>query len=76
MKGTDGQTHGLTLQASSLYDGAAKAIDEWARLWWFDPEAVLEVKCGDERWRVRQNAVRHWRGCQCRNEAAPRNSEP
>ena len=62
MKGKDGQTHAITTQASSLFDGAAQAIARWSKLWWFDPETVLTVRFGDETWMVRQDAVRRWRG--------------
>jgi hypothetical protein len=47
MKGKDGQTHGLTLQASSLFDAAAKALDQWSKLWWFDQGTLLTVRSGD-----------------------------
>jgi hypothetical protein len=62
VKCKDGQTHGLTMQASSLFDAAAKALDAWSKLWWFDPSTIVFVKSGDERWMIQQDRVRKWRG--------------
>ena len=60
MKGKDGQLHCLTLEAASLYDAADKAINAWARLWWFDPATVVIVQSSEEVWHVRQDDVRRW----------------
>jgi hypothetical protein len=62
IKGKDGQTHGLTMQASSLFDAAAKAMDAWSKLWWFDFSTIVLVKSGDERWMIRQDRIQKWRG--------------
>lgn len=62
IKGKDSQVHAVTIQASSLYDGAAQSIKRWAKLWWFDSSTVLTVKSEDEQWDVRQDAVRRWQG--------------
>ena len=61
MKGKDGRLHCVTLEASSLYDAADKAINAWARLWWFDADPVLMVQSSEEVWHVRQDDVRRWR---------------
>ena len=60
MSPADGQTHTVELAASSLFDAAAQAMQGWARLWWWDPGLVLEVKCGNLRWRVAAGRVRAW----------------
>jgi hypothetical protein len=61
MQGKDGQLHCLTLKAASLYDAANKAINVWARLWWFDPDTAVIVQSSEEVWQVRQDNVRRWR---------------
>jgi hypothetical protein len=58
IKGSDGQMHAVTLQAASLFDAARSGVESWAKLWWFDPAAVIVVKSGDEVWRVRQERLR------------------
>jgi hypothetical protein len=62
VRGKDGQTHGLTLQATSLFDAAAKALDAWSKFWWFDASTIVVVKSGDERWMIQQDRIQKWRG--------------
>jgi hypothetical protein len=50
----------LTLEAENLFDGAAKAIEQWSKLWWFDPATLVVVRSGDKVWTVQQDAVRRW----------------
>jgi len=59
-KGKDGETHSLTLEASSVFDAADKAINRWARLWWFS-DALITVQSCEERWIVSQERVRKWK---------------
>jgi hypothetical protein len=33
MVGKDGRTYETTVEASSLFDAAARALEQWARLW-------------------------------------------
>jgi hypothetical protein len=61
MKGKDGKTHSLTVGASSLFQAAQQGIEAWSKLWWFDPETLIMVQVGDQRWAVRQDKVRRWR---------------
>ena len=67
MVGKDGNPHTLTLEASSLFDAADKAIRAWAKLWWFDPTASLTVQSCEDRWTVKQERVRAWRSGSKRN---------
>ncbi len=60
MKGKDGQIHAVTLEASSLFDAADKAIRRWVMLWWFS-DVPITVHSGEEHWTVKQDAVREWR---------------
>jgi hypothetical protein len=41
------------VEASSVFDAAAQATHGWAKLWWYAPDAVIEVCAGEEVWRVR-----------------------
>lgn len=66
IKGKDSIAHSLTLEASSVFDAANRAIQSWARYWWFDPETLLIVQAGDQRWAVKQESVRKWRAKQSR----------
>jgi hypothetical protein len=57
----DKLTHGITIEASSLFDAANQAIQAWARFWWFDPQAHLVIEASGKVWRVSQARVREWR---------------
>ena len=43
MVGQDGRMYETTVEASSLFDAAARALEQWARLWWYRHDAVVEV---------------------------------
>lgn len=58
MEGRDDKLHTLTTQAISVFDAANQAIQAWVRLWWFHSETDILVQWNDERWLVRQDAVR------------------
>ena len=60
MTGTDGRRHSIETDALSLFDAAYNAQQEWAKLSWFDPQAVIEVRAGSDCWRVRQDRIRRW----------------
>ena len=47
MTGTDGQRHSIETDALSLFDAAYNAQQQWARLSWFDPQALIEVRAGN-----------------------------
>ena len=55
------QLHTLECDAESLFAAADRAVSEWNRLWWYSSDAVLEVRSGDEQWRVNQARVRERR---------------
>jgi len=58
--GTDGQRHSIETDALSLFDAAFNARQQWARLSWFDLQAVFEICAENDRWRVRQDRIRRW----------------
>ena len=61
MRGTDGQIHSTTLDASSLYDAAEKATSSWARFWWFTAAALVTVRHAEQSWTISQERMRLWR---------------
>ena len=61
MVGRDGQTHEVAVEASSLFDAADRAIQQWLRLWWYLPNGFVEVRMGDKCWKVSMERVREWR---------------
>jgi hypothetical protein len=61
MVGQDGQTHEAAVETSSLFDAVDRAIQIWARLSWYRPNSVVEVRMGGQRWKVRAERVRQWR---------------
>jgi hypothetical protein len=46
MVGQDDQAHEATVEATSLFNAADHALQQWARLWWYRPNAVVEVRMG------------------------------
>ena len=52
VKGTDGWIHSFETDTGSLPEAAYAGVREWGRLWWYNPDAVIEVRAGDERWQV------------------------
>jgi hypothetical protein len=42
MVGQDGRTYETAVEAASLFDAAARALEQWARLWWYRPGAVVD----------------------------------
>ena len=61
MVGQDGRTYETAVEASSLFDAAARALEQWSRLWWYRPNGFVEVRMGDKCWRVSAERVREWR---------------
>jgi hypothetical protein len=61
MVGQDGRMYDTTVEATSLFDAAARALEQWARLWWYRPGAVVEVRMGGQCWKVSAERVREWR---------------
>jgi hypothetical protein len=64
--GQDGQTYSLDVRASSLFDAVDQAVQSWAKLWWYEPNAVIEVRAGDQLWKIRAERVREWKAAQAR----------
>ena len=61
MVGKDGRTYETTVEAASLFDAADRALQQWARLWWYRPNGFVEVRMGDKCWRVSAERVRERR---------------
>jgi hypothetical protein len=61
MVGQDGRMYEATVEASSLFDAAARAIRQWSRLWWYRPNGFVKVRMDDKCWRVSAERVREWR---------------
>ena len=58
MLGDDGQIHDALFEAASLFDAAEKALQHWARLSWFNPNAGVTVRSGPDTWTVSQKQLR------------------
>jgi hypothetical protein len=58
----DGALHMIEItDATSVYDAADKAIQSWARLWWFHYDRDLVVKHPNKgTFKVKQETVRKW----------------
>jgi hypothetical protein len=69
--GGEGEAYQVEVTASSLFDAVDQAMQQWARLWWFNPGAVAELRAGPRRWRVRLRRVISWRGGQVRRVPRP-----
>ena len=65
-----GQVHTLEVKASSAFDAVDQASQSWAKLWWYEPNAVIEVRAGDQRWKIRAGRVREWKAARL-GAAAP-----
>ena len=55
---SDGQTHTVEVTASSLSDAAEQAMEAWSRMWWWDPDLLLDIKCGDRYWKIGAGWIR------------------
>lgn len=60
MTGRDSHEHQLEMDADSLFDAAYAGIDQWCRLWWYDPDCLITVRSGGEEWRVVASRVSAW----------------
>jgi hypothetical protein len=58
--GQDGRTYETTVEDSSLFDAAGRALQQWARLWWYRSKGVVEVRMGGQCWKVSMERVREW----------------
>jgi hypothetical protein len=62
MTGTDGQLHSIEVEAESLFSAAHRGMREWWRFWWFSSDELIDVKAGQDNWRVRQERLQAWYG--------------
>jgi hypothetical protein len=61
MRGTDGEIHSATLEATSVFHAADQAIRRWSMFWWFSPDAPITAQSGEDKWTVAQERIRRWR---------------
>jgi hypothetical protein len=59
--GQDGQTYSREVTASSAFGAVDQAVQSWSKLWWYEPNAVVEVRAGDQRWKIQAGRVREWK---------------
>ncbi len=77
MEGKDGERHTIELEAASLFEAGYRAVQRWALFWWFDPQALLTIRAGNEGWNVKQSSIREWRKALQNNvSTAASNVEP
>ena len=60
MTGQDGQVHTVETDAASLFEAAYAGLHQWAGVWWFSGDSVIEVRTGQQRWRVQAQRVSQW----------------
>lgn len=60
IKGEDDQLHSVETDAESLFEAAYAGVQQWAKLWWYAADSVIEVRSGDQLWRVRAGRVSAW----------------
>lgn len=58
LTGQDNSKHEFSINAASLFDAAEQAIRQVWKLWWYDPQRLIEVRAGTERWWVDPETVR------------------
>ena len=61
MTGRDEEVHTVTVEASSVFDAADKAVQSWRNLSWFDPHARITVESGEKHWTISQEYLNKWR---------------
>jgi hypothetical protein len=59
--GRDHETHTVEVYAESLFHAAHQAMQQQCIYWWWNPEALIEVRYGAESWRLNQKRVRESR---------------
>jgi hypothetical protein len=58
--GLDGARHTVEVAAATVFGAAAHAVRCWVQLWWWQGDAVIEVRAGSDVWRVRAGQMREW----------------
>lgn len=68
--GSDGNEHSELVEGTSLYDAAFRALEQVARMWWFDPQAPIVVRALKQAAEYRLTAVqvRQWARRRSRRE--------
>jgi hypothetical protein len=61
MVGQDGRTYDTAVEATSLFDAAARALEQWARLWWYRSKAMLESPDGARQRVAPGRRSKEWR---------------
>ena len=61
MTGRDEEVHAVTVEASSVFDAADKAVQSWRNLSWFDRYAPITVESGGQHWTISQEYLNKWR---------------
>jgi hypothetical protein len=56
--GKDHETHTVEVYAASLFDAAHQAMQQQCIYWWWNPEALIEVRAEGESWKVSQKRVK------------------
>jgi hypothetical protein len=64
--GRDGQAHTLEVETSSVFDAVDQAVQSWSKLWWWYADAVIEVRAGDQCWKIQTARVREWKAARAR----------
>jgi len=60
MRGKDDQLHSIETDAESVFEAAYEGLHDWARLWWYSPDSIIEVRSGGDCWRVRPRRAAEW----------------
>jgi hypothetical protein len=60
--GNDGKQHSELVEGASLYDAAFRALEQVARLWWFDPQSPILVRALQQvaEYRLTARQVHEW----------------
>ena len=60
--GSDGNQHLELVEGASLYDAAFRALEQVARLWWFDPQSPIVVRTLQQvaEYRLTTRQVHEW----------------
>ena len=68
--GEDGVAHTLEVEADSLFAAAYAGVLEWAMVSWWKADGVIEVRSGNQQWRVSARRVSAWNSERFRNGKA------
>ena len=69
IRGLDDHVHAIEVKGPSLFAIAEQAIRECSRLWWYPGgDVLIEIRSGEEVWRVRTESVRQWQAKESRRD--------